>query len=64
MRRADFDEGAPLALVDADTVVRPVLAVAHTNGTDALFGDESTGRRATRTRGPAVAPGPQSDALF
>lgn len=64
MQRADFDPAAPLALVDARAVTRRVEAVAHTNGTDALFGDEPTGRRATRTRRPAVASAPQGDALF
>lgn len=64
MRRADFDPDAPLALVDADTLTRPVLAVPDAFGTEALFGDAPTGRRATRTRGPAVSPDPQPDALF
>ncbi|MER6616353.1 hypothetical protein [Streptomyces xantholiticus] len=64
MRRADFDKGAPMALVDARAVTRPVPAVAHQNGTDALFGDAPTTRRATRTSGPAVASEPQTDALF
>ncbi|MEU1275641.1 hypothetical protein [Streptomyces sp. NPDC005799] len=64
MQRADFDPGAPLALVDDRAVTRRVQAVAHTNGTEALFGDEPTGRRAARTRGPAVASAPQDDALF
>jgi len=64
MQRADFDPAAPLALVDARAVTRRVEAVAHTNGTDALFGDEPTARRAARTRRPAVASAPQDDALF
>lgn len=63
MQRADFDPAAPLALVDARTVTR-VQAVAHTNGTDALFGDAPTDRSATRTRRPAAAPTPDTDTLF
>ena len=64
MRRPDFDEGAPLALVDTRAVSRRVDAVAHTNGTEALFGEAPRPGRTRRSRGPAVAPGPQSDALF
>lgn len=64
MRRADFDPTAPLALVDKRSVTRRVEAAPHANGTDALFGEEPTPRRATRTRGPAVASTPQDDALF
>ncbi|MFE2184149.1 hypothetical protein [Streptomyces sp. NPDC059455] len=64
MRRADFDDGAPLALMDADTVARPVLAVPDQYGTEALFGDEPTSRRATRSHGPAHAPAQEPDTLF
>jgi hypothetical protein len=64
MQRADFDPDAPLALVDDRAVSRRVQAAPHANGTDALFGDEPTPRRAPRTRGPAVASTPQDDALF
>ncbi|MFK0159064.1 hypothetical protein ACIQVK_44220 [Streptomyces sp. NPDC090493] len=64
MQRADFDPSAPLALVDTRAVTRRVDAVAHANGTDALFGDEPTAPRAARTRRPAVASTPQDDALF
>ncbi|MCX4976507.1 hypothetical protein [Streptomyces sp. NBC_00620] len=68
MRPADFDTefgtGEPLALVDADVVTRPVLAVTHANGTDALFGGAPISRRATRTRGPAATPTTQGDTLF
>ncbi|MEU6462205.1 hypothetical protein [Streptomyces sp. NPDC046976] len=64
MRRADFDPDVPLALVDARAVSRRVVAVAHENGTEALFGDEPTARRATRTRRPAAPDEPQPDALF
>ncbi|MFE6639533.1 hypothetical protein ACFVFT_38535 [Streptomyces tendae] len=64
MRRADFDEGAPLALVEADTLTRKVEAVPDAYGTEALFGDAPTSRRATRARRPAVGAAPQGDALF
>ncbi|QOV40226.1 hypothetical protein IM697_18565 [Streptomyces ferrugineus] len=64
MQRADFDPDAPLALVDADAVTRPVLAVPDAYGTEALFGDAPTGRRATGTRRPAAAPAPDTDTLF
>ncbi|CAM5237943.1 hypothetical protein [Streptomyces griseomycini] len=64
MRRADFDEGAPLALVDTDEVKRPVLAVPDAYGTDALFGDEPTGRRAPRTSRSAPPPAADADTLF
>ncbi|MFE4583006.1 hypothetical protein [Streptomyces chartreusis] len=64
MRRDDFDQAAPLALVDARAVTRRVEAAQHANGTDALFGDEPAAPRATRTRRPAAAPTPQDDALF
>ncbi|MGX1268005.1 hypothetical protein [Streptomyces phaeoluteigriseus] len=64
MERADFDPAAPLALVDARAVTRRVDAVAHSNGTDALFGEEPPAPRASRTRRPAVASAPQDDTLF
>ncbi|MEU1592724.1 hypothetical protein ABZ468_07655 [Streptomyces sp. NPDC005708] len=59
MRRADFDPAAPLDLVDARAVSRPVPAVVHSNGTDALFGDEPRPQRGTGRRKPA--PGPVDD---
>ncbi|GAA2439269.1 hypothetical protein [Streptomyces glaucus] len=64
MRRSDFEEGAPLALVDDSEVARPVPAVAHANGTEALFGDEPAAPRAPRPRRSAPAPAPAADALF
>ncbi|MFE1206391.1 hypothetical protein ACFW5V_32410 [Streptomyces sp. NPDC058762] len=64
MRRADFDEGAPLALVDAETLTRRVEAVPDACGTEALFGDAPTARRAPRPRMPARGAAPQDDALF
>ncbi|MFB8120584.1 hypothetical protein ACFQ6U_14090 [Streptomyces sp. NPDC056465] len=66
MRRSDFkeDEGEPLVLVDADAVPRPVPAVPDAYGTDALFGEEPTGRPVTRARRPAASRAPQPDSLF
>ncbi|MEU9783613.1 hypothetical protein AB0H92_22060 [Streptomyces phaeochromogenes] len=64
MRSADFDQAQPLALVDARAVTRRVEAAPHANGTDALFGDEPTRPRTTRTRRPAAGATPQDDALF
>ncbi|MEU9355079.1 hypothetical protein AB0D65_29795 [Streptomyces griseoloalbus] len=65
MSRADFDEGAPLALVEAESLTRcRVEAVPDVYGTEALFGDVPTTRRATRARRPAVGATPQDDALF
>lgn len=64
MRRADFDEGAPLALVEADEVKRPVLAVPDDCGTEALFGDEPIAPRAPRPRRSAPTPAPATDTLF
>ncbi|MFJ7004198.1 hypothetical protein ACIQU7_23970 [Streptomyces albidoflavus] len=65
MRRADFDTRAELALADADTVVRPVLAVPDECGTEALFGEAppSGRRRASRSR-PAGSPNVTADTLF
>ncbi len=54
MRRADFDDSTPLDLVDARAVSRSVPAVAHTNGTEALFGEDPTPIRPARTRRPAA----------
>jgi hypothetical protein len=64
MSRADFDPTATLALVEARDVTRRVEAVEHANGTDALFGDEPRPARPTRRKAPAVAAGPEADALF
>ncbi|MDI3101972.1 hypothetical protein QJ054_33600 [Streptomyces sp. AN-3] len=64
MRRADFDEGAPLALVETDTLARRIEAVPDAYGTEALFGEAPRPRRATRARRPAVGAGPQDDSLF
>ncbi|MGW2550039.1 hypothetical protein [Streptomyces sp. NPDC001635] len=63
MTAADFDEGAPLELLDAGTVSRPVLAVAHSNGTDALFGEAPRQRGAAR-RTPAPGPADDTATLF
>ncbi|WP_371605013.1 hypothetical protein OG345_42100 (plasmid) [Streptomyces sp. NBC_01220] len=64
MSRADFDAGAPLALVDADAVIRPVLAVPDECGTEALFGDEPTPARPRRAPRPASLPPADGDTLF
>ncbi|MFJ1552781.1 hypothetical protein [Streptomyces mirabilis] len=64
MRRADFDEQAPLALVDADAVTRPVLAVPDACGTEALFGEAPTPKRPTRTRVPAPTSTQNTGTLF
>ncbi|MGA5453844.1 hypothetical protein ACPCVO_45245 [Streptomyces umbrinus] len=50
--------------MDARAVTRRVEAAPHANGTDALFGDEPTRPRATRTRRPAAGHTPQDDVLF
>lgn len=64
MRRADFDAGAPLALVDDGTVTRRVEAVPDEYGTAPLFGEAPAPSRAPRARRPAVGAAPQDDALF
>ncbi|MFJ2745259.1 hypothetical protein ACIO3O_37005 [Streptomyces sp. NPDC087440] len=64
MRRADFDEDAPLALVDTDAVVRPVLAVRHTSGTEALFGAAPAPRGPVRRAGRGAVSPPAGDTLF
>lgn len=64
MARADFDDSAPLALVDARAVSRAVPAVAHSNGTDALFGEDPTPARPARTRRPAAPPTEDTSTLF
>ncbi|OEJ21124.1 hypothetical protein BGK67_34675 (plasmid) [Streptomyces subrutilus] len=64
MQRADFDPDAPLALVEARSVARPVPAVPDACGTEALFGDEPAPKRPTRHAQPAQAPGYETDALF
>ncbi|MFC9283394.1 hypothetical protein [Streptomyces collinus] len=55
MRRADFDDSAPLNLVDA-AVFRPVPAVPDECGTQALFGKDPKPPRPRRPRTPAPAP--------
>ncbi|MFD7501568.1 hypothetical protein [Streptomyces sp. NPDC059850] len=64
MRRADFDPSAPLDLVDARAVSRSVPAVAHMNGTEALFGEVPTPLHPTRTRRSAAPTTEGTDALF
>ncbi|MEW2298002.1 hypothetical protein ABZ719_35820 [Streptomyces sp. NPDC006743] len=55
MKRADFDDRAPLDLVDA-AVCRPVPAVPDECGTQALFGKDPKPERPRRTRAPAPPP--------
>lgn len=64
MKRADFDPSAPLALVDADAVCRPVPAVPDACGTEALFGEDPKPARPRRTRMPAPTPTEDADTLF
>ncbi|MFE9993465.1 hypothetical protein [Streptomyces avermitilis] len=64
MARADFDDSAPLALVDADAVGRPVPAVPDECGTEALFGEDPTPVRAPRTRVPVPTSTEDADTLF
>lgn len=65
MGRADFDESAPLALVDehAARAGARVPATPDAYGTAALFGNETPARR-TAPRRRAQAEQPQPDALF
>ncbi|GGW94748.1 hypothetical protein [Streptomyces noursei] len=65
MGRGDFDESAPLALVDerAARAGTRVPATPDAYGTAALFGDEVRPiRRTVPRRAPSTEP--QSDALF
>ncbi|WP_224350519.1 hypothetical protein [Streptomyces olivaceus] len=64
MTHADFDDSAPLALVDADAVGRPVLAVPDPCGTEALFGEPPAPARRTRARMPAAPPAEDTGTLF
>ncbi|MER7952025.1 hypothetical protein ABTY59_32005 [Streptomyces sp. NPDC096079] len=67
MDPAAFDRAvpaAPLALVDSRAVARRIPAVPDRFGTEALFGDAPSSRRAARRRGPAVTADPQPDGLF
>ncbi|MFI0232604.1 hypothetical protein [Streptomyces sp. NPDC017086] len=63
MQRADFDDSAPLELVDA-AVCRPVPAVPDECGTQALFGKEPGPPCPRRTRAPAPAPAEDTETLF
>ncbi|GHD26106.1 hypothetical protein [Streptomyces galbus] len=66
MRRADFDDCAPLDLVDEEDAAlgRPVPAVPDACGTQALFGKAPQPPRPRRTRAPAPAPAEDTDPLF
>lgn len=63
MQRADFDDSAPLDLVD-EAVCRPVPAVPDACGTQALFGEDPRPERPRPTRTPAPAPTENTDTLF
>lgn len=66
MKRADFDDTAPLELVDA-AVCRPVPAVPDECGTQALFGEnpEPAPPRRTRSSAPALTEDTEdADTLF
>ncbi|MGA5127789.1 hypothetical protein ACWCV2_17030 [Streptomyces pseudogriseolus] len=54
MKRTDFDDSAPLALVDAADVGRPVPAVPDECGTEPLFGEPAQPKGKARTRRPAA----------
>ncbi|MFM9647816.1 hypothetical protein ACKI1S_16910 [Streptomyces galilaeus] len=64
MVRADFDPSAPLALVDAHAVDRPVPAVPDECGTAPLFGEAPKPKRTTRPRTPAPALTEDTGTLF
>ncbi|MEV7817031.1 MULTISPECIES: hypothetical protein [Streptomyces] len=66
MQRADFDDSAPLDLVDLTdaAVCRPVPAVPDECGTQALFGKDPKPERPRRTRRPAPPPTENTDTLF
>ncbi|MEU3862296.1 hypothetical protein AB0F03_33995 [Streptomyces sp. NPDC028722] len=63
MKRADFDDCAPLDLIDA-AVCRPVPAVPDECGTEALFGKAPRPARTRRTRTPPPMPTEDTDTLF
>ncbi|MGW5371060.1 hypothetical protein ACWER6_18330 [Streptomyces sp. NPDC004009] len=60
MQRADFDDCAPLDLVDA-AVCRPVPAVPDECGTEALFGKDTKPPRPRRPRTLPSAPAEDSE---
>ncbi|MGW4601107.1 hypothetical protein ACWEOA_38425 [Streptomyces sp. NPDC004457] len=66
MKRADFDDSAPLDLVDLvdAAVCRPVPAVPDECGTQALFGKEPEPERPRRTRTQASPPTEHTGTLF
>ncbi|MFE9360542.1 hypothetical protein ACFYPB_41675 [Streptomyces olivaceoviridis] len=61
MKRADFDDCAPLELVDV-AECRPVPAVPDECGTQPLFGKDLEPERPCRT--PAPPPAENADTLF
>ena len=64
MARADFDPSAPLTLVDADAIGRPVPAIPDECGTAPLFGEDPKPKRAPGTRRPAATSPQDTDTLF
>jgi hypothetical protein len=66
MQRADFDDCAPLDLVDEEdaALCRPVPAVPDACGTQALFGKAPEPQRPRRTHTPAPAPTEVTEPLF
>ncbi|MCX4677668.1 hypothetical protein OG413_20565 [Streptomyces sp. NBC_01433] len=63
MRRADFDRRAPVALIEAASVARPVPATPDAYGTAPLFGSEVPARPAAPRR-RAHTDEIQADTLF
>ncbi|MBK3647992.1 hypothetical protein JHN46_46315 [Streptomyces sp. MBT33] len=64
MTYADFDDSAPLALIDVDAVRRPVPAVPDPCGTEALFGEDPKPKRTARPRTRAATPTVDTGTLF
>ncbi|MEU6756052.1 hypothetical protein [Streptomyces sp. NPDC046685] len=64
MTRADFDDRAPLNLVEADAVGRPIPAAPDASGTEALFGEPAAERPKRRAPKPSAPPVPEPDRLF
>ncbi|MGW2443559.1 hypothetical protein [Streptomyces sp. NPDC001675] len=63
MNRADFDDCAPLDLVDAD-VCRPVPAVPDECGTQPLFGKDPEPARPRHPHTPPPVPTDNTYTLF
>ncbi|MES9523076.1 hypothetical protein [Streptomyces capoamus] len=63
MMRADFDDSAPLDLIE-EAVCRPIHAAPDECGTQALFGEDPAPARPRRPRTPAPAATEDTDTLF